>query len=903
VGETPHLAARLQALADPDCVLVSEATHRLVGRLFDCDAKGKHALKGFPEPVSVWCVRGESTGESRFAAVRHAHMEFVGRERELETLCAGWKKAQGGTGSAVVVSGEAGIGKSRLVGALQDRIQAGEHSMTIWQCSPYHGNSALYPVIRQLESAAAFSPDDSDARKLEKLEGLLNVGQAGANQSVLLVADLLSLKLEGGYGSLELAPAQRKAALIAAIAGWIATMAEKQPLLLLLEDAHWIDPTTQELMTRLIATVANMAVLIVVTARPNFASPWSGRPHVAALTLDRLTLDESERMVATVVAKRLFDHELVEEIVAKSDGNPLFLEELTRAVLDSAARGGHAVPDTLQDSLMARLDVLGDAKDVAQLASVIGRRFSMALLAALSSRNLLAISADISILIAEELIYPVGRAGDEVYEFKHALLRDAAYEGLLLARRRQIHGRIARVLEERFAAVVETEPELLAHHFAEAGEPGPASGYSERSGDRAAARFAYAEAIASYRAAIAQNALLPDTAEHRRRELALLLKLGPALSIMTGPQTDEVRQIYTRGAELARLFDDLADQFKAIWGLWFNANIGRDLETARTRAEELVVLGERSKDDGHVLESIHCRWSTAMFRGENPASLADARKGAELYDPQRHHLLGLTFGGHDPGVCAYGVCGTTSCLTGFPDEARGWAGRAVALGDRLGHPHSLAHGLLNAMMTHVSARDIEGVLHLSERMYEVSEKYKFPPQRSVGIFVQGWGLVLSRGVEFGLPQMEAEYPRSMSLGPMPVFYTALFCETLIGAGRAADALVILEKVLQGLKFPTLGFYLPELHRVHGEALAALGPSHAAAAREAFSKALKLARGQSARLFELRALIALLANGVAEDPLSVRTELGDLYAGFTEGFDCPDLVRARDYLGSGKALRN
>ena len=573
-----------------------------------------------------------------------------------------------------------------------------------------------------------------------------------------------------------LAPVQRKAALIAAIAAWIAGIAAKQPLVLLLEDAHWIDPTTQELMTRLIATVVTMPVLIVVTARPNFASPWSGRPHVTAITLDRLSANESERMVSTVVAKRLFDQNLIEEIIAKSDGNPLFLEELTRAVLDSA--GGRKVPDTLQDTLMARLDVLGATKDVAQLASVIGRRFSMPLLVAISSRSLLAISADVSTLISEELVYPVGRAGEEIYEFKHALVRDAAYEGLLLARRREIHGRIARLLEEKFVAVVETEPELLAYHFGEAGECASASAYSERAGDRAVARVSYAEAIASYRAAITQNAALPDTADHKRRELALLLKLGPALSVMLGGHNPEVGHAYARAAEIARSFDDLADLFKAVWGLWYSANLGRDLETARARAEELVALSERSKDEDHMLESLHCRWSTAFFRGEYPVAAADGKKGIGLYDPKRHHLLGLTFGGHDPGVCAYGVCGMTACLAGFLEKGRLWSDQAVVLAETLDHPHSLAHALQTTLLSYSSARDVEGTLRWSVRTCEVAEKYKFPPHKSLGILVHGWALANSRGHEFGLPQMEAEYPRAMSLGPMPVFYTVLFGEML-----------------------------------------------------------------------------------------------------------------------------
>ena len=903
-GDTPHLAARLQTLADPDCVLIGETTHRLVGRLFHCDHKGEHVLKGFDKPVSVWCVSAEAIGESRFAAVRGAYSDLVGRERELDSLGEGWARAVGGAGCAIVLSGEAGIGKSRLVQALNDSAQETLRSQLIWQCSPNHVNSALYPVIRQIEFAAGFAADDSNGLKLEKLETLLSDAQVDATDTLSLFADLMSLSTEGRYPAMVLSPAQRKSALISALAGWIAGIAARQPLLLVLEDAHWIDPTTQELITRLIATVAVMPVLIVVTARPNFASPWSGRPHVTAITLDRLTTPECARVVAAVIAKRQFDQALVAEIVTKSDGNPLFLEELTLGVLGSTARHGQVVPDSLQDSLMARLDGLGEVKDVAQLASVIGRRFAKPLLAALSPLGAAALDADISTLISAELIYPAGRAGEAIYEFKHALVRDAAYESLLRSKRSAIHGRIARVLEELFASVVETEPELLAYHFAQADDHAGAARYSELAGDRAAARFAYVEAIASFREAIAHNEAAPPSAERDGRELALLFKIGPALAIISGHHDADFRQTYVRAAAIARSLDDLPDLFKAIWGQWINANIGRDLEAAREQAEALVVLGKRIGDDDHILESIHCRWSTALFRGDYPRAVTDARQGSAIYDPARHHALGMIFGGHDPGVCAYGVVGIGTCIVGYPDQGRRLTDECVALAETLNHPPSLAHALMNALIAYLCARDFQGAGRLSERLCDVADKYNFPPPKALSNFFGGWASAYGDELGPGVARTEAEYPRVMSLGPMPVFYTALYGEVLLKADRAADALVILDGALAGLTFPNLGHYLPELHRVRGEALAALGPPNAQAAQEAFHRALEFARGQGARLFELRATVSLLRRGAEDDRASALAALGALYGGFTEGFDCPDLLEARQLLGAapdGRAL--
>ena len=885
-GETPHLAARLQSLADPDCVLISEATHRLVGRLFDCDAQGEHSLKGFSVPVAVWRVRGESARETRFSAVRQNHPDFFGRGRQLRLLRDGWAKTVAGSGSVFMVSGEAGIGKSRLIEALQETLTP-DHRRVVWQCSPNHGNSAFHPVIRQIETAAGITAEEPDSQKLEKLRTLLASADVSDEDSVSLIAELLSIKA-GHRGAADLAPGQRKAALIAAVAAWVAGQATYTPFLLVLEDAHWSDPSTQELMTRLIATVAAMRVMIMVTARPNFPAPWIGRPHVMVLTLDRLTQADSESMVQAIVAQHEFDPGLMQEVITKSDGNPLFLEELTRAVLESSARGVRAVPDTLQDTLMARLDILGTAKEVAQLASVIGRRFSLPLLKELSPRSLLAISADISSLISDELVYPVGA---ELYEFKHALLRDAAYESLLLARRRDIHGRIAHILEQRFAASVEHEPELLAYHFAQGGDPLHASQYSEKAGDRAVAQVSHAEAIASFRAALAQNALLPQSDDTRRRELRLLIKLGPPLSIIRGGQDPEVRDVYRRASEIARKFDDIESLFKAVWGLWYNANLDREMEEARCHAEELVALSSRSQDEDHVLEALHCRWSSALFRGDAQNCATDAAKGILLYDAERHHELSFSFGGHDPGVCAYGVEAMAKGILGFPEEARHLAEQGLVLADKLDHPHSVAHCLWSSIVTSAMARDTERALQLSRRMCEVSEKYKFPPYHAIGSFFQAWAVAHGTQTDEGVRQMEAAYPRAKALGPMQLICTAVMAEGLMAARRAADALQVLDMVLSELKFPKLGLYLPELHRIRGEALVALGAPNSEAALSSFDTALDFAKSQKARVLELRALISLVESGVARDAKDAISALGACRAEFSEGFCRPDLVKA------------
>jgi len=888
-GDVLNLAARLQALAAPNCVLIGEGTHQRVGGLFECEALGEHSLKGFPRPLPVWCVLREKLNANRFSSVRGQHAGFFGRKTELEFLGARWEEAAAGNGYAAIVLGEAGIGKSRLVSMLRTRVgRAGEIS---WQCSPYHSNNALYPVLQYLEATAAIAADDAPDAKAAKLEALLAQSGMDRDRAMPLFAELLSIHLEGRYQPAQGTPAQRKAALIAVLAEWVARTAEAAPLLLVLEDAHWIDATTLELMTRLVLTGGTMPALVIVTGRPSFASPWGGRPRVGLIALDRLARDDCARMVQSVIAARSLQNDLIAEIVAKSDGNPLFLEELTEAVLVSNLTGRTAIPDTLQDSLMARLDAMGKAKEVAQVASVIGRTFSQPLLAQIVEADAGLLEWAISQLVAAELIYPVGRVSDATYEFKHALVRDAAYESLLHARRRVLHERIAHALQTAFSQIAESEPELLAYHFGQAGQPEPASRYAERAGDRAAGQSAFAEAIANYRGAIRENGNLAAGLDRDRRELSLLLKLGPPLAHILGPQHAEVGEAYDRAVAIARALDDLGSLFQGIWGQWFYANSSRDLETARQRAEELVAISERSQDDAHLMEALHCSWATAGFRGDNASAMALTSRGVACYDPGRHHALGSVFGGHDPGVCAYTVNGAVLCLCGYPDQGRRREVEALALAERLGHPPSLALALGNGVYIYSSVRDLPAVESRALRVIQISEKYNFPPLLTVGRFFHAWSLADSHK---GLAMMEAEYPRVNLLGQMPTMYASIMAERLAAAGRHAEALRLLDDVLGKSKTPGIGLFLSEIHRMRGECLAVIDPGLAFAA---IQLAVEIARRQAARLLELRAAMSLVRLSPPGDTGRAAAALRDLLAGFTEGFGCADLVNARGMLES------
>jgi class 3 adenylate cyclase len=535
VGETPNLAARLQAIAPPDTVLISEATQNLLGGLFELEHTGARELKGFARPVSAWRVRREAAIESRFAAIRSGgNLPLIGRAHEMGLLLDRWRLARSGEGQIVTVIGEAGIGKSRLIEALQEALSGGPHSRIHLQCSPYHSDSTLYPLIQHLSRAAHFAAADSASARIEKL-GVLFAHRAASDEAAIsLLAELLSIPVAEPAALLSLTPAQRKAATIALLVDEMVRLGETDPVLLVLEDAHWIDATTLELMVRLIDSINSARVLAVVTGRPEFLPSWQARPHSTLLTLGRLGRAECTELVAGVAAARGLSAETVAAIVAKTDGVPLFAEELTKSVMEATDEDHAVVPATLKDSLMARLDRLGPAREVAQIASVIGRQFTFALLDAVAARGDGELEAALARLIAAGIVFPEGRGVERSFSFKHVLVRDAAYDSLLLGRRRDWHERIARALEERFPSLAANEPELLAHHFGEARLAGPACDYRMRAGDRAVRRSAHKEAIAHFSAGIKSAETLAEPAERMRRQLDSLLKLGAALMLVRG---------------------------------------------------------------------------------------------------------------------------------------------------------------------------------------------------------------------------------------------------------------------------------------------------------------------------------------------------------------------------------
>ncbi|MBA3727068.1 MAG: AAA family ATPase, partial [Armatimonadetes bacterium] len=896
VGETPNLASRLQSLAEPNSIIVSESTHHLLGRQFDYQSLGEQTLKGFANPVRVWRVLREAAVASRFAASAARTGPFIGRVQEIGLLLDRWRLARDGEGQVIFLSGEPGMGKSRLVDALFERIAEDPYYHLIFQCSPYHTNSALHPVIGQFERSAGFTREDSNSIKLEKLEALLSATDNLSDSTRSLFADLLSIPLDERYPPLDLPPAQRKAATIAAIVHHLSRLAEQKPVLFVLEDGHWIDPTTQELVTRVIDGIATMRVLVLVTARPEFLSPWTGRDHVTSLALSRLSKAQCTELIASVATTQVLTPALVEDIVGKTDGVPIFIEELTKAVMESATPDRPAVPATLQDSLMARLDRLGPAKEIAQVAAVIGHRFSYALLEAVTTASAADVATGIARLVEAGLAFPQSRAVERGYSFKHALLRDVAYDNLLRGKRQQIHERVARALEEHFPAVAESEPELLAQHFAEAGLADLACNYYERAGDRAVARSNFAEAVAHFEAGLTHASQLAEGPDRSRRELSFLLKLGPALAIMKGQQSPEVEAVYERAHKIGATLGDETGLFKATWGLWSSVIAGRKLAQARDRAQELVTLGERATDPDLLLEAFHCRWSTAFFRGDVATALKDSREGVARYDPARHSWMGPVFGGHDPGVCAHQLQAMTLCLSGFVGEGKKSFDRAMSLAELLNHPHSLAHALQGGMTMYQLAGNHEEADRLAQRAIELADKYNFPPQRAQALLFSGWAHGVRSDSDAGLELMEAEYPRASAMGPLFRYYAALLAEARAKFGRVSEALTVLRWALETVTEPGVGLFVPELYRLQGICLLRLDSGKEEEAITSLQMAVDIAKQQKATLFELKAAISMAeAASSMGQPERGLQPLRDVCANLPEGFDAPQLAEAKELL--------
>jgi class 3 adenylate cyclase len=681
IGETPNLAARLQGIAEPNMVVIAESTRKLLGNLFELQDLGARQLRSIAGPVQSWAVLRVSSAESRFEALHGGGLtDIVGREEELELLVRRWARAKTGEGQVVLLSGEPGIGKSRLTAALLQRIATEPHTRLRYFCSPQHTDSALYPIIGQIERAAGLRREDAREVKLDKLDALL-VPTSTSKQAAALVAEMLSLPNDGRYPLLDLTPQQRRQRTLDALIAQMHALASQNPVLMIFEDAHWTDPTTLEAFDRVVDRIRSMPVLLIVTFRPEFTSSWIGRPNVTILTVNRLAERDIGAMIDRLVGDKALSAGIRQEITERTDGIPLFVEEMTKAVLEVEGEGraehpvaavpsaALTVPVSLHASLMARLDRLGPAKGVAQIGATIGRQFSHALLAAVARKPKVDLNSALDRLVVAGLLFRQGAPPYATYLFKHALVRDVAYATLLRDQRRALHCRIAQTLEQQFRDTVELEPETVAQHYAAAGVGEQAVPYWLRAGSRAALRSANREAIRHLQKGIEHLSAFADSSERVRQELAFRTVLGPALLATRGWAAPEALASYVRARQLSEEVGDTAQLFTSLWGTWLLRWARGEISVANGLVQELLDLAHRDGREAFRLQAHHAGWTTSTYRGELEAALQHAEKGMAIYRPAEHGTLAIGYGGHDPGVCARAHSSQPLWLIGYPDKA------------------------------------------------------------------------------------------------------------------------------------------------------------------------------------------------------------------------------------------
>jgi class 3 adenylate cyclase/predicted ATPase len=909
IGETLNVAARLQAATDPNAVVITAETRHLVGDRFVCQDLGSITLKGVSRPIHAWRVMHPDETLSRFEAAHPADLTpLVGRREELELLMKRWNSAAAGQGQVVLLSGEPGIGKSRVVQNLMERVVEDPQRVVLLQCSPHHTSSALYPVSIALERLAGFDRDDSAERKLAKLETLVARCGQPVQTTVPLLAPVVSVSTGHRYEPLAVTQQRQRELTLSALQSLVESLALDPGLLLVFEDVHWIDPTSQEWLDVLVGRAGDLRILVVITHRPGYAPRWPGRPHLTSCTLNRLSPSEAAEIARRVASGKTLPAQILEHIVTKTDGVPLFVEELTKTVLESGLLREHAdryelvgaipplaIPATLHDSLMARLDQLASGPRVAQIGSAIGRQFSYELLAAVASMSGAELGTALDELIDAQLILCDGTPPRAIYSFKHALVQDAAYGSLLLAQRQALHARIADVLETQFPETLEASPELIAHHWTEAHVPTKALRFWQVAGRRASERSANVEAISHLTRGLDLVATLPESVEHRRQEVDLLLALGPVLMNTKGPRTREVTETYSRALKLCSTLPDSPQHFAAMWGTW---RIFEHFETALQIAQKLLELADRLGDPGLSLQAHHCLWASLFHLGRHDECLEHVSEGVRLYDAGNYRAHVAVYGGHDPKVCGIGARAFSMWLLGFPDQALAAGREAMVWARRLAHAGSLVHALDMSLLLHRYRRDALAVRGRADELIQYSEAHGFSAHRAKGMVFLGWALAELGESERGIEHMRdgLDALKAMVTGEdFPILWEML-ADASVKAGQPAPALEVLAEAFEEIERSGLCYWTAELHRRRGEALLASSPSRAEEAEADFHRALAVAREQKARSLELRAAmsLAMLERGRGRTA-AARDALAPVHGWFREGFDSLDLREARALL--------
>src|SRR5262245_59304321 len=917
VGETPNLAARLQGIAEPNTVVIAEATRRLLGNLFELKDLGARDLRGLAEPVRAWVALRASTVESRFEALHPSGLTaLVRREEETELLLRRWSRAKSGEGQVVLISGEAGIGKSRLTAALLESLAPEPHTRLRYFCSPQHTDSAFYPIIGQMERAAGLLHDDTPQQKFDKLDALL-AQTSTSIQDAALIAEMLSLPNDGRYPALELAPQQRRQKTLEALTAQMETLSRQKPVLMIFEDAHWADPTSLESFGRVVDRMRTLRVLLLVTLRPEFDAPWVGRPYVAALTINRLTEHEAGAMIDRIVGNRLLSASIRQDIIERTDGIPLFVEEMTKAVLEAGGETAAeraiaavpspalAVPASLHASLMARLDRLGGPpKEVAQVAAAIGREFSHALLASVVSQPEAELRSALDRLIAAGLLFRRGVPPHVTYLFKHALVQDAAYGTLLREPRRTLHARIAETIESEFAESAESRPELLARHWTEAGLIEKAAGLWGKAGQRSLARSALVEAAEQLTRALDQIATLPSTPVVRGQQIKLQVALVNALMHVKGyaaPEpkaaVEQARQFIERAAALGEPPEDPLLLFSVLYGVWAASYVAFNGDVTRELASQFVALAEKQGGIVPLMIGHRLMGNSLMLTGDIPKGRAHYNQAFTLYDPAKHRTLATRFG-QDVGVSIFVFRALAQWMLGYPETALADADHALEDAREGGHAGTLMYAQFHTSLTNILCAKYTAADAQSNEVVRLADEKGAAIWKALGTMEKGCALALSGKASEAIQMITSGSTTYRSTGSR--VYLPFFLSHLSRAhaelGQFDDAWRCIGEVMTAIETTNERWVEAEVHRTCGEIVLLSPDPDAAKAQVYFERALAVAREQQAKSWELRAAMSMARLWRHQGKRNeARDLLAPVYGWFTEGFDTRDLKDAKASL--------
>ncbi len=912
LGETPNVAARLQNLAPANAVVISAVTARLVQGAFALEDLGTHTLHGVAEPMTISRVRGLLALPSHDEEFVTATVPIlVGREEESGLLRRRWEQSKAGLGQVAFISGEAGIGKSSLVEALRTQVRGEGLPRMAFHCSPYHTNSALYPVITHIEHLLQLVLDDSPDIKLTKLEAGLRPSGLPLAEVVPLLAGLLSVPLPAErYAPLTVTPQQQKQQTLDALVAWMVAEAERQPVLVAWEDLHWADPTTLELLGLVIDQAPTVPMLHVLTYRPEFSPPWPPRSHITPLVLTRLERPQVEALITQRAGGKTLPAEVVQHIVAKTDGVPLYVEELTKMLLASALlreEGNQyvltgplrtvAIPETLQDALMARLDPLNAAKEVAQFGAVLGREFAYDLLQAIAPQDEETLQAGLAQLVEAELLYQRGRPPRARYLFKHALIQDAAYASLLKSTRQHVHQRIAQILETRFPTLVETQPELVAQHYTAAGCTEQAVVYWQQAGQQASDRSAHMEAVSHLTTGIELLTTLPETLEHTQYAVTLYIALGAALQVTKGHTAPEVKHAYTQAYALCRQVGETPELAQVLLGLWRYYVARSQLHTAREIGEALLRLAQRTDDSALSVIAHYALGFTWFFLGALPAARQHLEAGSARYTPDQRRAPVFRMGG-DPGVGCRAVAAMALWLLGYPEQALARLHDALALAHELSHPFSLGFARWWAAIVSQFCRDVPAAYEQAEAAVALSTEQGFPQWAAMGRSLHGRALAMQGQGEEGLAQIRQGTTAWRATGA--ALHVPYLCSVLADVaahlGHTEDGLQALAEAHTLVEQQQERCWEAEVCRLRGVLLLGQPGTPQAEAEAWLRRALDVARHQEAKSLELRAAMSLSHLWQQQGKQAeARVLLAPIYAWFTEGFDTADLQEAKALL--------